>query len=475
MYSLKNCFSSNTDSELLTAPTLSEFMHKGMLVHVGSLCFNSETTQASIDGWQPVTYWTLNGPVPNTTFINKHRRATVIVLTPLKKHIQNIVSVCAQEVMHLGECILDKDDIVLIHTKGTRDTFYTTEEWGQISALIERDKSIGNTSYYVDITKTPVQLGSFREFYTEQEIALLHTLGIEVRAELDFECAHTSNCYHTDNNGSAYSKIKNLIRNTLESRGCWYFDFSEEFWTHKTPFIMCGKQISNQQLFFKNVLDTHSHVSFGYEFLSLSGYGSIFRILNDLSENIIFYTQYPDTYHFFSEVLSEFICGHIEALIIESDHKIKAVRKIKELGFPKSVAEEEVLSSQEIKPLDCLLLDVLLPLSQEFFDKLEQIINEKELLQDVWPVIKTAYDYSRVHVQTSALTLPANGKVIHDSLSKEARSSLFKLAVGYNILQGDGYEIEGDPSYDTAVDYEMIRTTRMANFNEKVSEWFQKK
>ncbi len=440
-YELTN--SPHEDTEYLSPP-LQRLMDKVMLVHVGALCFDEEKSQVCVKGYAPLTYWSMNAPVPNEQFLRKHGHSNCIVLTPLKKRIDSLVSVCAQEVMHLGDCFLGNGDIILFRKSGWIDTYNQRIEvlfksaFEDLKENHEKDKA-AKASYKEEFIKSypaedrqqmiefydqtiilPLQkyyatkverlrndynalkmTSAFNEegqriLYSVEERDLLTRIGVEIITEIPDYTYNTLEIVNIEN-------VNQVVKNVLESKGYWAFQDNDEFWTHNTPFMVDGRRISNQKQFFHALQESYPFISLGYEFYSQNGYASLFRVITELDDKEDFYILHPELFITLFNFLKESLIRYLEESPFDSDRKSQSINKIQCITYNVEGDQETQFTEEEksplSKPLDSLILEVLLPMSPEVFNGFDKFFANKGLLSELWPYLKEAYEFTEHHRQ----------------------------------------------------------------------------
>ena len=220
-----------TDPVTNCQPSVRDFMKKGMLVHAGNLVYDAVEKKLQITPMYPSTYWTLNAVVPNECFFTGSRSYSCIVLTPLEKRVNSIISICAQEAIIPGPVNVETGDIVYIH--------------GMI---------LSGQKNYLENRGIKVIEGNH-----EQEMTL----------EL------------------ANQTVEKILRN----HNRWVFRHEQipsyASWTHNTAFFAdSGTRITNQRAFFDKLLNHYPHISFGYDLYSVgNGIASSYRVFSFLPEN----------------------------------------------------------------------------------------------------------------------------------------------------------------------------------------------
>lgn len=492
------------------SPTMQEFLDKGALVHLGSLCFDEDASEVYVKGYQPLTYWSLNAPCPHQSFLRKiiFNPLGCVVISPLRNCVDSLVSVCAQEVMYLGDYRLREGDIVFVKENSWIDVYnqrlestyqrsvaaaqkeYEDNIAKQKTLLEDLQKEQGETfditpfsdgyaAIYLDQLNRRIQeakdnyenlkgSSTFKEgtkvLYSVEEKLLLNQKRVEVRSVLPEELNPTEE-------GKFGVLVKSMIQDALVENGYWVCQFEQGFWTHKTPFTVDGKRVMNQRLFFQSLLELNPRISFGYEFVSLNGYASLFRIASSLEENVGLYYANPALYrtlfHFIKDELNKYMKGYDT---IDESRRIESVRKLEKM---KTTLETEESVSNIIT--DDQILKVVLPMSPEVFNAASAYLESKVELPSFWPNIKAAYEFACHHRQFNPDFSRLNGERIYHILSPDARELVFIEATGHDFISGDGRELPGSPNIKPNMSEEEIQNyeiERRAYFREWVSNWF---
>lgn len=430
----KQPLSASVSKSPLANPILDDFMNKGMLIHVGQ-CF-LQSDMALVQTSVGVTYWSMNSMVPHDIFFQKAGRAATVVMTPLKKRATDLISVCAQEVMHAGSCRLGVGDSVLIHKKAIAESVslqdctsgfkcdttdncrclqYTQTHFKMADGSVDIVLSTQNSS--------STQHKGRRDFYLRSEIDFLKDQGVEV-----IEISGGS----PESSGHDRSIFTSAVSEILSKKGSWQFEFSDSFWTHKSPFKIDGHTVENQADFFKAFLQENPKTSFGYEFYSANGIGSVFRILADIcnheGKRKLPNHVWDSLYAHFREIIESHTHSPLDLPKLSKEDTTNSAHEKSDIGTTATDQEQRDT-----------LLDLLIALSPEIFDQTIIALDGIDVIKQNKDILKLAYTLVQSYRGGTGEFPLKDRKHIFESFSYDGLRSIYNQATGYNYQDDKDY------------------------------------
>jgi len=219
------------------SPSLMEFIQRGYLVHVGNIEFEDAYKDRLVVRLRdkPCSYWTLNSVVSADYFEN-FLRSKHTIITPLAKHLHNIVNISFPEVMVMGEVELGAGDIVLVNINNPEFVTTCTDSKGKVT-----------TCPYFE------RMHELRKKYTEKGITLIpYAAEIQDYKEKDLK------------------ERRITADQAISERGGWSVDMPSGFWLPTTIAKVEGEEVHPLR-FFDTLVKREPALSIGSEFYSIKG------------------------------------------------------------------------------------------------------------------------------------------------------------------------------------------------------------
>lgn len=502
LFPLKKRFTQKLKQPSPALPKYNELMDNAVLVHTGAVLFENNDPQVfARDG---MTYWTMNAPVPHTSFVDNAGLVASLIVTPLRKHVQSVISLCAQEVICLGSTPLTQGDAVILFKRSIIEALESDQN-GHLSMRLGNGILKKTT---LQKRKYPVLKffeDDYRLYYLRAEIEKLKRLGITV-VELDTD--HTNPKQDLD-----YKALKTALDHYLSEHALWRFDFKDDFWTHKTPFTWNNNHVTNQSTFFAPLFKEHPLISFGYGFYSVRGVASLFRnLLNCIAPSeepelpayvistLARYKQRSLKHHFKESALLPKVRQFFQFLHIKQNNEESEEADTDELFDNLTVVDAD---HNNMDTYNSALLSIFLSLSRDTFNDLIGFISSipvKEaspetalytqetddqktarLLQPFISLYQAAYHFVQCYRHGEGDPFLAIRKFLLKNFTYDSLRIIYSEAIGYNIVNHP----DRKAFYDKAVQAllsQNINITRKDHINildafevedfKKIKAWF---
>ncbi|MGN6671349.1 MAG: hypothetical protein ACTHJ4_07430 [Candidatus Nucleicultricaceae bacterium] len=452
---LKKRFTQKLKQQSITLPKYEEIMQNAVLVHTGVVLF--ENNMPHVFARDGMTYWTMNAPVPNIAFADNAGRAASLIVTSLRKHVQSVISLCAQEVIYLGSTPLTQGDAVILFKRSIIEGLESDQN-GHLSMRLGNGNLKKPTLQRHPRHVLKFFEDGYRLYYLRAEIEKLKRLGITV-VELDTE--HKEPKKDLD-----YKALKTALDHYLTEHALWRFGFKANFWTHKTPFNLKNNRINNQSAFFAPFFKEHPLISFGYAFHSVRGVASLFRnlltclapseepelpdyVLNTLAR----YQQKSLKRYFKDSPLLPKVRQFFQFLHTMQDHE-----ESEEADTDESFDNLTVIDTDHnnIDSYNTALLSIFLSLSRDVFDDLVGFISSipvknapletdehvaetddqktARLLQPLIPLHQAAYHFVHCYRHGQGEPFLALRKLLLKNFTYDSLRVIYSEAIGYNVV-----------------------------------------
>lgn len=406
--------------------TYEDFLHHGMLVHVGALApemydFNANLlTTLQIESRDRIcTYWSLNGPISSPLF---YRQSNCVVLkrfTPCL--LERCINLNPYEVMIPGPVLLEAGDVIIAFGKYHYQRLHPHEENGR--------------------EENPDSMPNVHKFYQAMSAKLQGT-GVQlVLGPYQYD-ADGDELNAEDNLArEGYAQVRDCVYQILKEIGCWQIDLPQGFWTHNPEFKFRGSShVPPYPQFAKALFSRHPKMSVGYELYSSLGDAGLVNSFEDIYAS-------PNRFLYYKGILNRIdqnLMNIVEEFYTTKLHKLldsKAFAKVERLIEKSKKYDLTDIHKESLEEIDAAINDIDEPYYGIHFLALAMSLDTfNDFYRNVLPsfegknIIHDLYMFTRAYRHQFPDDNLTDLREKTRFLPFKIRQAIFMTATGYDIV-----------------------------------------